>query len=151
MPNCLEVRGRCRGGAIKGKVSGHYRKFCGGVQRKLSPRSMCAWCVDLKTLMLCPCLFHLHFVSLWIIVAGTRWYCRADSRFVPSQWETSLQSNDVSHWLGVSLESALVLYHISLFSDIFIMNLSRILKSELPLHQFLMSPCISKKMFVYFY
>ena len=32
---------------------------------------------------------------------------RADSRFVPSQWETSLQSNAVSHWLGANLESAL--------------------------------------------
>ena len=28
-------------------------------------------------------------------------------RFVPSQWETSLQSNAVSHWLGANLESAL--------------------------------------------
>ena len=35
--------------------------------------------------------------------------CRADSRFAPSQWETSLQSNAVSHWLGASLESALTL------------------------------------------
>ena len=34
-------------------------------------------------------------------------HCRADSRFAPSQWETSLQSNNVSHWLGASLESAL--------------------------------------------
>ena len=31
----------------------------------------------------------------------------ADSRFAPSQWETSLQSNAVSHWLGTNLESAL--------------------------------------------
>ena len=31
---------------------------------------------------------------------------RADSRFAPSQWA---QSNDVSHWLGASLESALAL------------------------------------------
>ena len=30
---------------------------------------------------------------------------RADSRFAPSQWETLLQSNTVSHWLGT--ESAL--------------------------------------------
>ena len=36
---------------------------------------------------------------------------RADSRFAPSQWETSLQSNTVSHWLGANLESSLhVLY-----------------------------------------
>ena len=34
-------------------------------------------------------------------------YYRADSKLVPSQWETSLQSNAVSHWLGASLESAL--------------------------------------------
>ena len=33
---------------------------------------------------------------------------KADSRFVPSQWETSLQSNAVSHRLGANLESALL-------------------------------------------
>ena len=32
---------------------------------------------------------------------------RADSRFVPSQWDTALLCNDVSDWLGASLESAL--------------------------------------------
>ena len=32
---------------------------------------------------------------------------RADSRFAPSQWETALLSNDISHWLGANLESAL--------------------------------------------
>ena len=32
---------------------------------------------------------------------------RTDSRFVPSQWETVLLCNDVSHWLGASLDSAL--------------------------------------------
>ena len=37
------------------------------------------------------------------------WYMiqRADSTIVPSQWETSLQSNAVCHWLGTNLESAL--------------------------------------------
>ena len=30
---------------------------------------------------------------------------RADTRFVPSQWETALLCNNVSHWLGASLES----------------------------------------------
>ena len=34
-------------------------------------------------------------------------FSRADSRFAPSQWEMSLQSNAISHWLGASLESAL--------------------------------------------
>ena len=33
---------------------------------------------------------------------------RADSRFASSQWETSLPCNDVSHWLGINLESALI-------------------------------------------
>ena len=34
-------------------------------------------------------------------------YLRAQSGFAPSQWETVLLCNDVSHWLGVSLKSAL--------------------------------------------
>ena len=33
---------------------------------------------------------------------------RADSRFVPSQWETALLCTDVSHWLGANLELALI-------------------------------------------
>ena len=38
----------------------------------------------------------------------TFWCCiRVNSRFAPSQWETSLQSNAVSHWLGANLESDL--------------------------------------------
>ena len=43
----------------------------------------------------------------WCIVDIVKCYVdRADSRFVPSQWETALLCN-VSHWLGASLESAL--------------------------------------------
>ena len=34
----------------------------------------------------------------------------ADTRLAPSQWETLLQSNVVSHWLGTNLESALCPY-----------------------------------------
>ena len=34
----------------------------------------------------------------------------ADSMFAPSQWETALLCNDVSHWLGASIESALQLH-----------------------------------------
>ena len=34
-----------------------------------------------------------------------RYLHRADSRFASSQWETSLHSNAVSHWLGAKLES----------------------------------------------
>ena len=34
-------------------------------------------------------------------------YSRADSMRTPSQWETSLQSNAVSHWLPANLSSTL--------------------------------------------
>ena len=43
-------------------------------------------------------------VILHICVVNALW---ADPRLAPSQWETSLQSNAVSHWLGANLESAL--------------------------------------------
>ena len=45
---------------------------------------------------------HVHVGEfLWVDTS------RADSRLAPCQWETSLQSNIVSHWLGANLESAL--------------------------------------------
>ena len=44
------------------------------------------------------------FVSLKISLSSIM---IADSRLAPSQWETSLQSNIVSHWLDPILESAL--------------------------------------------
>ena len=36
-------------------------------------------------------------------------FIRCDFRFAPSQWETALLCNDVSYWLGASLESTLVM------------------------------------------
>ena len=52
--------------------------------------------------------FHIHYM--------------ADSRFVPSQWETPLLCNDVSHWLGANLESALnfLLLHLQPAFNIFL-------------------------------
>ena len=41
------------------------------------------------------------FIVVWAEIT------RADSRYAPSQWETLLQSNAVSHWLCANLESAL--------------------------------------------
>ena len=38
-----------------------------------------------------------------------RKYCRDVSRFAPSQWETALLCNDVSHWLDASLDIAMYL------------------------------------------
>ena len=61
----------------------------------------------------------------WLMYTTHEWHCcslnlpplrlsycipRAGSRFVPSQWETPLQSNSVSHWLGANIESALYPY-----------------------------------------
>ena len=59
-------------------------------------------------------LKHVFHQRLFIELADKMLWCltgfniniRADSGFVPSQWETSLQSNAVSHWLGANLESS---------------------------------------------
>ena len=45
-------------------------------------------------------LYHDQFASCF----------RDDPRFTSSQWESSLQSNAVCHWLGASLESALCFF-----------------------------------------
>ena len=47
-----------------------------------------------------------NFPITWSVI--TDMIYRADSRFAPSQWETALLCNDVSHWLGPSLKSALI-------------------------------------------
>ena len=53
------------------------------------------------------------FVEVWVgAIKLILWLLafydiRAVSRFSTSQWETSLLCNDVSHWLGENLESAL--------------------------------------------
>ena len=43
---------------------------------------------------------------------------RADSRCAPSQWETPLLCNKVSHWLGASLKSALSIIHTDIDTNI---------------------------------
>ena len=60
-------------------------------------------------------IFMLRMVSIkpWLVMTQPMRYTqcrhvtRADHRFAPSQWDTSLQSNTISHWLGTNLESAL--------------------------------------------
>ena len=56
-------------------------------------------------------------IQFVLISTNKTWWCtplwvissfRADSRFVPSQWETALLCNDVSHWLGTSLDWAII-------------------------------------------
>ena len=49
--------------------------------------------------------YHVDIIGklyLWFIYS-----IMADSKFAPSQWETVLLCNDVSHWLGANLESGL--------------------------------------------
>ena len=52
--------------------------------------------------------------KMLICSLAIEWYHRADSRYAPSQWETALLCNDVSHWLGASLKSAL--YHMASYN-----------------------------------
>ena len=82
-----------------------------------------------------------HFTSLsqnWVHVVHTGYFIlingksyRADSMFAPSQWEMALLCNDVSHWLGSSLESALIIRIIS--TKIFILGLDLYWLTQLPL------------------
>ena len=56
----------------------------------------CFWCR----------MLHCYYQTNLLCMQGIIY--RADSRFEPSQWETLLQSNAISHWLGANLESALI-------------------------------------------
>ena len=47
---------------------------------------------------------------------------KAASRLAPSQRETSLQSNAVSHWLGANLEAFLEIYFETLFQALFLIK-----------------------------
>ena len=54
-----------------------------------------------------PLTQHQFYPSTNLVQQHDQTISRVDSRLAPSQWETSLQSNAVSHWLGANLESAL--------------------------------------------
>ena len=49
---------------------------------------------------------------------GAHMYFRAHTRFALSQWETALLCNNISHWLGASLESALYLLFLKTFHHV---------------------------------
>ena len=85
--------------------------FCGLVQYRRCLTSIwipiikMRWSWDLLVFMMgIPILLWWH---LYITLSPICIYYRADSRFVLSQWETALLRNDISHWLGASLQSAL--------------------------------------------
>ena len=61
------------------------------MNKRLSKQS---WCFETLS---CPLWRH----------RNVRYIYRADSRSSPSQWETALLCDNVSHWLGASLESAM--------------------------------------------
>ena len=113
---------------IKWKHFPHYWPFVRGIHRSpVDSTHKDQWCRALM-LFICAwtngwannrdtsdlrCLF-THY-DLTVICLPFRWNDvtfggRADSRFAPSQWETSLQSNAASHWPGANLELALQ-YH----------------------------------------
>ena len=65
--------------------------------------------------------YTVYLILEWVVITWQGWegtrivvpkmlttqYVRVDSMFVPSQWEMALLCNDVSFWLGASLESVL--------------------------------------------
>ena len=94
--------------------SGKWRPFCLGLN-VLSTDVSLIWpsfrpTIFLIWLSFCPTIFSwqlfMSAVTFWPMHQPI-WKSRADSRFAPSQWEMALLCNDVSHWLGASLESAL--------------------------------------------
>ena len=61
-----------------------------------------------------PFAYYSGYINIVCLLWGFLWTQlfremahRADSRFAPSQWEMALLCNDISHWLGESLESSL--------------------------------------------
>ena len=73
----------------------------------------CYWCLSIGNLTVArtaiiSSLDWEHYRSSKRLKCGAVKCCHgADSRFAPSQWETALLCNAVSHWLGANLESAL--------------------------------------------
>ena len=66
--------------------------------------SICLWYSDLSS---APSNL-MELIMSDSVPAGQDNITRADSRLALSQWETSLQCNAVSHWLGANLESVLI-------------------------------------------
>ena len=80
-----------------------------------------------------PSHTHNDELDVWYVPISqrTKSYCRANSMFPPSQWETVLPCNDVCHWLGASLE--LALNYIMKSRHVYFISL----QFELPVHLFI--------------
>ena len=64
-------------------------------------------CYVSHQLLWSPRTWSLSNQTKYFRIAQMQFNRRVDSRFASSQWETTLLCNDVSHWLGASLESAM--------------------------------------------
>ena len=86
---------------------GAIRKKCSGKQLQLICRQPYFYC--LKNVFLPWTITISLHRSNWheTKVSKKPYVVRANSMFAPSQWETVLFCNDVSHWQGANLESAL--------------------------------------------
>ena len=55
---------------------------------------------------------------------------RDQPRYAPSQWETALHCNDISHWLGAYLDWSL--YHVNIWLDILNHIWPQVIKCTMP-------------------
>ena len=76
------------------------------ILKKKSYRDFTISCIWQGTRIIAPVMADMLYFSCH----GACCY-RAESRFAPSQWETVLLCNNISHWLGAGLESAPLLWN----------------------------------------
>ena len=57
------------------------------------------------------CYWSLHFNQLCTKTSTRKYMCRDHLVYAPSQWETTLQCNVVSHWLGAYTKWSLYVIH----------------------------------------
>ena len=99
--HCMHVRSRCQNNWLIARKSGSWTSTFDSKSDRIFKESdqlrVCDQCWE--------CVLSCRVCSTYIYHTSSN--SRADSRFVRSQWETVLLCNDVSHWLGTSLESAL--------------------------------------------
>ena len=84
-----------------------------GTDRTQMGLMLAPWTLLIKRLAAIPCqgfCNHLDNTDQWAYICSVHTYGRTDSRLAPSQWGIVLLCNDISHWLGASLESSLYCY-----------------------------------------
>ena len=98
---------------------------------------------------ICLCIRRLQF---WRVTPSL--LLRTDSRFANSQWETALLCNDVSHWLGESLESVLLLLLPCIRIEYYAASCNAaslyLLKSYIPRKQYVVNKTFVWEWYIYF-